>query len=75
LLLSKDETDSRICQHKDLAMTKRQGEAEAAAAKGSKKHEPKVTREKTRTRDEVRKESVVHKQNSQKGWKEGEQKG
>lgn len=55
-------------------MTKRQGEAEAAAAKQSKKHEPKVTREKTRTRDEVRKESVVHKQNSQKGWKQTDKK-
>jgi hypothetical protein len=48
-------------------MSKRQGEAEAAAAKMSKKHEPKVTREKTLTRAEVRKETVAHKQNGQKG--------
>jgi hypothetical protein len=52
---------------RNSVMTKRQGEAEAAAAKQSKKNEPKVTREKTRTRGEVRKETVAHKQNGQKG--------
>jgi hypothetical protein len=49
-------------------MTKRQGEAEAKAGKNSKKdRDLKVTREKTRTRGEVRKETVAHKQNGQKG--------
>ncbi len=45
-------------------MSKRQGEAEAAAAK---KADLKVTREKTKTRGEVRKETVAHKQNGKKG--------
>jgi hypothetical protein len=49
-------------------MTKRQGKAEADAGKQSKKDgDLKVTREKTKTRGEVRKETVAHKQNGQKG--------
>ncbi len=49
-------------------MTKRQGEAEVNAGKKSKKDgDLKVTREKTQTREEVRKETVAHKQNGQKG--------
>lgn len=48
-------------------MSKLPGKAEANAAKHSKDGQKKVTRENTQTREEVRKETVVHKQNSEKG--------
>lgn len=44
-------------------MTKRQGAAETAAARHSTKDGQKVTREKTRTRAEVRKDTIAQKQN------------
>jgi hypothetical protein len=60
---------SDVCDrnYRSRAMSKRQGNAEKKAAAKSKKSGQKITRMKTKTREEVRQGTTMHKQSRQTG--------